>query len=100
MNLFVQGATCGASRGKVGLERKVRRFVQRLTREERVLIVLKRELYDDDWTGMILDLQARLKDKPYIFKLASRITEDLERIERLRKFEQENNINLSDYVEA
>lgn len=84
---------------EAGLGRKIRRFVQGLTREERVLIVLKRELYEDDWDGMISDLQARLKGEPYVFKLASRITEDLRRIERLRRFEKDHNVNLSDHVE-
>ena len=84
---------------EAGRERRVRRFVRRLSRQERLLIILKHELYDDDWEGMILDLQARLKGEPYVFKLAGRITEDLERIKRLKKFEQEHNVNLSDYVE-
>ena len=44
------------------------------------------------------DLQARLAGRPFIFKLAHRIEDDLERIERLRAFETQHNIDLSEYV--
>jgi hypothetical protein len=73
-------------------------FVERMTREERMLVVLKRELYDGRWDEMEADLRARLEGKPYIFKLAHRIADDLERIERLRAFERERGVDLSDYV--
>lgn len=78
---------------------QVRRFVQGLSREERMLVVLKRELYEGSWDEMTADLQARLEGRPYIFKLAHRITEDLERIDRLRQFEQKRHVDLSDYVQ-
>jgi hypothetical protein len=66
--------------------------------EERMLVVLKRELYEGSWDEMTADLKARLEGRPYIFKLAHRIADDLERIERLREFERRNRIDLSDYV--
>jgi hypothetical protein len=47
---------------------------------------------------MVEDLQARLEGGPYIFKLASRIEDDLERIEQLRAFEQAHGVDLADYV--
>jgi hypothetical protein len=37
--------------------------------------------------------------KPYIFKLANRIKDDVERIEQMREFEQEHNIDLTEHVE-
>jgi hypothetical protein len=74
----------------------VQRFVDSLTREERMLIVLKRELYDGRWDDMVNDLQARLAGGPYIFKLASRIEDDLERIDRLRGFEKAHDRDLSE----
>lgn len=63
-----------------------------------MLVVLKRELYEGSWDEMTADLKARLEGRPYIFKLAHRIADDLERIERLREFERRNRIDLSDYV--
>jgi hypothetical protein len=67
--------------------------------EERMLVLLKRELYEGSWDEMVADLQARLDNRPYIFKLAHRITDDLERIGRLREFEKRNRVDLSDYVQ-
>ena len=84
--------------GKQG-EREVARFVETLSKEERLLIVLKRELYECRWEEMIADLNARLHGSPYIFKLVDRIEDDLERIERLRSFEHGLGIDLSDYVQ-
>ena len=80
------------------LRQKVQQFVESMTREERMLVVLKRELYAGDWDEMVADLQARLEGRPYIFKLAHRIADDLERIRRLRQFEQSNGVDLCDHV--
>ncbi len=63
-----------------------------------MLVVLKRELYEGSWDDMAADLRARLEGRPYIFKLTSRITDDLERITRLREFEAGRGVDLSDYV--
>jgi hypothetical protein len=81
-----------------GPPEKVRQFVDRLSPEARLLVVLQRELYDGSWDDMVADLRARLEGRPFIFKLANRITEDLERIERLRAFEKEHAVALSDFV--
>ena len=80
------------------LRQKVQQFVESMAREERMLVVLKRELYEGNWDEMVADLQARLEGRPYIFKLAHRIADDLERIRRLRQFEQTNGVDLSDHV--
>ena len=77
---------------------KVRRFVDNMTSEQRMLVVLKRELYESSWDEMEADLTARLEGRPYIFKLAHRIADDLERIGTLRAFEQKHKVDLSDYV--
>ena len=79
-------------------EEKVRLFIQGMTSEERMLVVLKRELYEGSWDEMVADLQARLDGRPYIFKLAHRIADDLERIQRLREFEAACGVDLSEYV--
>jgi len=63
-----------------------------------MLIVLKRELYEGSWDAMVADLQARLQGRPYVFKLANRISDDLERIARLRRFEDERGVDLSEMV--
>ena len=80
------------------IEDKVRRFVEGMTREERMLVVLKRELYEGSWDEMAADLKARLEGRPYIFKLAHRIADDLERIRRLSEFERSCGADLGDYV--
>ena len=77
---------------------KVRQFVKDMAREERMLVVLKAELYKGSWDDMVADLEARLEGGPYIFKLAHRITDDLERIRRLRDFEKSCGVDLGDYV--
>ena len=64
-----------------------------------MLVVLKRDLYEGNWDEMVADLRARLEGGPYIFKLAHRIADDLERIDRLRAFERNNRVDLSDFVE-
>ena len=45
------------------------------------------------------DLIDRREGRPYIFKLAQRITQDIERIDRLWTFEREHAVNLVDFVE-
>lgn len=73
-------------------------FLDNLTAEERMLIVLQAELYDGNWSAMLADLENRLEGKPYIFKLANRIKDDIDRIEKLQTFEKTHTIKLSDYV--
>ena len=65
-----------------------------------MLVVLRHELYDGSWDEMEKDLRARLDGRPYIFKLAHRIADDLERIERLREYERSVGVNLADFVDV
>ena len=85
--------------GETAVSKLVSDFVASLSEEHRMLIVLKVELYDRIWEPMLDDLRNRLAGKPYIFKLASRIQEDIERIEQMQNFEAEHNIDLCDYVD-
>ena len=78
---------------------KVRQFVDRMTSEQRMLVVLKRELYEGSWDEMVADLKARLEGRPYIFKLANRIVDDLQRIETLREAENQLGVDLADLVQ-
>jgi hypothetical protein len=60
-----------------------------LAPEDRVLRDVRDQLYGGDWDELERDLRARLDGKPYIFKLATQIEEDLARIARLRAAERE-----------
>ena len=73
-------------------------FVQGLDEPQRMLVILKAQLYGGKWEPMLEDLENRLEGKPYIFKLANRIKDDVERIQRLKVFEQDNGVDLADYV--
>ncbi len=74
-------------------------YVDRLSDEYKMLVALKSQLYGGSWEPMIDDLRNRLAGKPYIFKLVHRIQDDIERIEEMRKFEAEHQVDLADYVE-
>ena len=77
----------------------VEAYVRGLSEEQRMLVILKAQLYGGNWEPMLEDLQNRLEGKPYIFKLVHRIQDDIERIEHLRLFESEHGIDLADYVQ-
>jgi len=74
-------------------------FINSLGDEQRMLIVLKAQLYGGTWEPMLEDLRNRLTGKPYIFKLANRIQDDIERIEQMSRFESEYKVDLADYVD-
>jgi len=74
-------------------------FVDGLSDEHRMLVVLKAQLYGGTWEPMLDDLKNRLVGKPYIFKLVNRIKDDIERIQQMQDFEEEQNVDLADYVE-
>ena len=76
-------------------DQRVKAFVSGLSEEEVMLVRLRDELYDGRWDAMLADLNDRLQGKPYVFKLAHRIQDDIERIERLHRFERQNNVNLA-----
>jgi len=90
----------GSRNGDVAVSKAaVDHYVARLSDEHRMLVILKRQLYGGSWEPMLDDLQNRLAGKPYIFKLANRIKDDMDRIEEMRQFESQHNIDLADYVE-
>ena len=88
-----------SDKGDEAMSKGVSDFVNGLSKEQRMLVALKAQLYDGMWEPMLDDLRNRLAGKPYIFKLASRIQDDIERIERMSEFESEHNIDLADYVD-
>jgi hypothetical protein len=77
----------------------VARFVDAMEAEDRTLLVLRDQLYEGDWQDMRQDLLDRREGKPYILKLAQRISLDVERIDRLWAFEREHDVNLADYLQ-
>ena len=85
---------------KVAPNETIRRFIEQLSAEEKMLIILKVELYEGNWASMLEDLRNRLAGRPHIFKLADRIAEDIDRIEKLQSFEQSQHVELSDYVKS
>jgi hypothetical protein len=84
---------------KTSDDKQLNDFVVGLSDEHRMLVILKAQLYGGTWEPMLDDLQNRLEGKPYIFKLANRIKDDIERVEQMRKFEKEHNVDLAEYVE-
>ena len=83
---------------KTDIDQPIKNFIERLSDEHRMLVVLKGQLYGGSWEPMLDDLRNRLAGKPYIFKLVNRIKDDIERIETMQSFEQTHGIDLSDYV--
>jgi hypothetical protein len=84
---------------ETSVSKEVSDFVAALSDEHRMLVVLKAQLYGGTWKPMLDDLQNRLAGKPYIFKLANRIKDDIERIEQMQEFEKEHNVDLAERVE-
>ncbi len=76
----------------------VEEIVSHFSPEERMLVVLKGQLYDGRWDQMLDDLSNRLTGKPYVFKLTTRIKDDIERVHALKSIEDEYCVDLSDYV--
>jgi len=85
--------------GDTTVSKVVSDFVGGFSEEQRMLVVLKAELYDGSWESMLDDLRNRLSGKPYIFKLAHRIQDDIERIEGMLEFEREHSVDLADYID-
>ncbi len=86
--------------GETAVSKAITDFVAGLSEEQRMLLVLKSQLYDRSWEPMLDDLRNRLAGKPYIFKLANRIQDDIERIEHMSAFENEHSIDLADYIDS
>jgi hypothetical protein len=70
-----------------------------LSKEERVLVLIRDELYEGSWDDLEADLVLRRDRKPSIFKLTTRIEEDLSRIHKLRAFERTEGIDLRPLID-
>lgn len=84
---------------KIAEKKGVGEYIANLSEEHRMLVVLKSQLYGGSWEPMLDDLKNRLEGKPYIFKLVNRIKDDIERIQEMKTFEENNNIDLEDFIE-
>src|SRR4030095_14570640 len=73
-------------------------YFKSLSREEVQLLSLREVLYDGVWDEMIGDLTARKDGRPFVFKLKTRIEEDLARIAKLSGYEREHGVNLGKFV--
>ena len=82
------------------LPEPLRRFMDRLTQEQKLLLVLKRDLYGGDWQAMVGDLKNRLEGRPFIVRLAARIEDDLARIAQMLEMERHYQVDLADFVQA
>jgi hypothetical protein len=96
---MVEPAGQGERSTGTATNRTVTDYVSSLSEECRMLVILKTQLYGGSWEPMLSDLRSRLDGKPYIFKLANRIQDDIERIEQMMQFESENSVDLARYVE-
>ena len=85
--------------GKTSVSNVLSDFVDGLSDEHRMLVVIKAQLYGGTWEPMLDDLKNRMVGKPYIFKLVNRINDDIERIQQMQNFEEKQNVDLADYVE-
>ena len=83
------GGSCGGD---------VRSFVRGLAETERIALIVRDELYGGSWENMRTDLEARAARKPYVFKLAGRIEDDLTAVDKLSAFEDRLNVNLAEYL--
>ena len=90
----------GGKNSTTAANKAITDYVERLSKECRMLVILKRQLYDNSWEPMLDDLKNRLGGRPYIFKLANRIQDDIERIEQMSQFEAENGIDLADFIQS
>ena len=72
-------------------------FIAQLTDEERMLIHLQKELYEYSWDAILTDLFNRLEGRPYVFKLPNKVRDDIPRIKKLRSYEEQYDIKLSDF---
>lgn len=80
------------------LPEPLRRFMDRLTQEQKLLLMLKRELYGGDWLAMISDLRNRLEGRPFIIRLTARIEDDLARIAQMQELERHYQLDLADFI--
>jgi hypothetical protein len=74
-------------------------FAEGLTKEDRLLVAIRDELYEGSWEELLGDLDARMNRKPFVLKLKTRLEEDTARVAKLRAFEREHSVDLKALLE-
>ncbi|NLX06368.1 MAG: hypothetical protein GXY33_14615 [Phycisphaerae bacterium] len=77
---------------------ELRRIVEALTEQDKVLIVCNEEFYGGRWDLLRQDLRDRLEGRPYVLSLGQRINDDLQRAGRLEEIETKFNVKLADLI--
>jgi hypothetical protein len=84
---------------------EVSAFLAGLDEQERMLIVLCRQLYEGQWDDMLQDLQDRLEGRSHVFewgppspRLRTTIADHMAIIHRLRAFERDHGVSLTELV--
>lgn len=77
------------------MENAIREFVESLDERDRMLIEVRDVLYEGRWSDMLADMTAARDGGPFVFKIAERVEEDLERARRMRNFEQTHDVQLN-----
>ena len=72
-------------------------FINQLADEERMLIRLQKALYEGSWDAILTDLFNRLEGRPYVFNLPNKVRDDITRIKKLRSYEEQYDMELSDF---
>ncbi|MDE0961043.1 MAG: hypothetical protein OSB09_09705 [Planctomycetota bacterium] len=86
-------------RGRTAVTADHRDFLQRLSKQEKTLLIIREELYEGSWTEMTTDLEARLEKGPHVFELSETIEADIARIHKLTEYELQHDIDLGEYLE-
>lgn len=77
---------------------EAQRLAAGLSDEEKMLVKLCRELYEDSWGDFLKDLDARLAGKPYVFKHTVRLQQHMGLIRRLMDVEEASGVTLADFI--
>jgi len=88
--------TAEGAPGSHEAEAAARDFMRDLAHEDLVLLDVRDELYGGDWGELEADLRARHAGKPHIFRLMTKIEEDLTRLETLRSYEAARQVDLGE----
>ena len=86
------------SKKKKTASQGVEEFARGLAETERIALIVRDELFGGSWDNMRKDLEARAAGRPYVFRLASRIDEDLKAVAKLSAFERRRKVNLAEYL--
>jgi hypothetical protein len=73
-------------------------FCRSLTADERLLLMIRDDLYHGSWKETLQTLKHHLKQKPRITRLRDRIRADIARILKMQDVENKHQINLADFL--